>query len=258
MSPALSTETLCHRFGGIVATDAVSFALEPGARHALIGPNGAGKTTLVNLLTGVLVPTSGRVKLGAEDITALPRHQRVRRGLVRTFQINQLFPDLSPLDAVTVALGERDGLTGDLWRPVRRYAATRAEAAALLASVGLGDVQAVRTDALPYGKQRLLELALALACRPRVLLLDEPAAGMAEEERDGILDIIMALPREVSILLIEHDMDLVFRFAERITVLVHGAILVEGPPAAIAADPRVREAYLGQDTETDTGAGADG
>jgi branched-chain amino acid transport system ATP-binding protein len=227
----------------------VSFALEQGARHALIGPNGAGKTTLVNLLTGVLAPSGGRILLEGHDITRLPQHRRVKRGLVRTFQINQLFPELTPLEAVTAAIGERDGFATDLWRPVGRHRRAVEEASDLLHRFGLSTARDEATATLSYGKQRLLELVLALACRPRVLLLDEPAAGMAEEEREDILATIERLPREVSILLIEHDMDLVFRFAERITVLVAGAILVEGPPAAIAADPRVREAYLGQEAE---------
>lgn len=246
MTAALETRGLAKRFGGLVATRDVSFRLEPGARHALIGPNGAGKTTFVNLLTGVLPPSSGQVLLAGQDITALSAEARVRRGLVRTFQINQLFGDLTPLESLALAIGERLGHGSD-WRRAVGGRALAAEIEDVAARFALADVLDVRTDTLPYGKQRLLEIAVAFACRPQVLLLDEPAAGVPEVERRDILAAIAALPDDVSVLLIEHDMDLVFSFARRISVLVDGALLVEGEPGAIAADPRVRAVYLGED-----------
>jgi branched-chain amino acid transport system ATP-binding protein len=247
VTPALETRGLHRRFGGLVVTDDVSLTLGPGARHALIGPNGAGKTTLINLLTGVLKPTRGTVRLGGEDITALPASRRVRRGLVRTFQINQLFPDLTPAESLGVAIAERDGAGALPWRGAGASRAATREIAELLARFGLAADFDRPTRSLPYGKQRLLEIALALACRPRVLLLDEPAAGVPEGERRDILAALAGLPGDVAILLIEHDMDLVFSFATRISVLVSGRVLVEGPPQAIAADERVRAVYLGED-----------
>ncbi len=242
---ALETHRLAKRFGGLVATDDVTFSLEKGARHALIGPNGAGKTTFVNLLTGVLPPSAGRVLLGGEDITWLKPEARVRRGLVRTFQINQLFADLTPLETLALAVGERLG-EGTIWyRPIRGDALAR-EVDEVATRFGLADVLDVRTDTLPYGMQRLLEIAVAFAWAPRVLLLDAPAAGVPAAERQDILDAIAALPADVSVLLIEHDMGLVFDFAQRISVLVEGALLTEGTPQEIAADPRVKAVYLGE------------
>jgi branched-chain amino acid transport system ATP-binding protein len=246
MSAALETRGLAKRFGGLVATSNVSFTLERGARHALIGPNGAGKTTFVNLLTGVLPPSAGQVMLAGEDITGLKPEARVRRGLVRTFQINQLFADLTPLETLSLAIGERLRQGADWYRPLGVRASVAAEVDSVAGRFGLADVLDLRTDTLPYGKQRLLEIAVAFACAPQVLLLDEPAAGVPEAERRDILNAIAALPDEVSVLLIEHDMDLVFSFARRISVLVDGALLVEGEPDAIARDPRVRAVYLGE------------
>jgi len=245
MDAALETRGLGKRFGGLVATNDVTFRLERGARHALIGPNGAGKTTFVNLLTGVLAPSAGCVLLGGEDITRLRPEARVHRGLVRTFQINQLFADLTPLETLALAVSERLGHGAQWWRPVGGKIVAR-EVGQVAARFGLTDVLDLRTDTLPYGKQRLLEIAVAFACAPRVLLLDEPAAGVPAAERQDILDAIAALPADVSVLLIEHDMDLVFSFAQRISVLVDGALLVEGTPAAIESDPRVRAVYLGE------------
>jgi ABC-type branched-subunit amino acid transport system ATPase component len=247
--PVLATVGLRRVFGALVAIDDVSLQVWPGARQALIGPNGAGKTTLVNLLTGVVPPSAGRVLLEGRDITTMASHARVHHGLVRTFQISQLFQDLTPLESVVGAIAEREGFAWSVWRPVLTHRDAIDEAAALLDQLHLADVQDDPTGTIGYGKQRLLEIAVALACRPRVLLLDEPAAGLSQEEREEVLGVIEALPREVSILLIEHDMDLVFRFAHRITVLVAGAILVEGPPEEIAADARVREAYLGAEED---------
>ena len=249
-APVLETRGLTRHFGGFTAVDGVDLALAPGARHALIGPNGAGKTTLVNLLTGALRASAGQVRLAGEDVTALPQHLRVRRGLARTFQVNQLFPDLPPVEAVSLALCEREGLTARWWRPVRAHAAVEAEAVALLARLRFAPSEmAAPTRLLPYGRQRLLEIALALALKPRILLLDEPAAGVPPGESREVLDTVAALPRDVTVLLIEHDMDLVFRFAERITVLAQGAVLVEGAPEAVARDPRVRQVYLGEAEE---------
>jgi ABC-type branched-subunit amino acid transport system ATPase component len=246
MTAALETHGLVKRFGGIVPTKDVTFRLEHGARHALIGPNGAGKTTFVNLLTGVLPPSAGRVVMDDEDITRLKPEARVRRGLVRTFQINQLFGDLTPLETLALAVGERRRLGREWRRRVGADDAVSAEIMQVAERFDLVDVLERRTDTLPYGKQRLLEIAAAFACAPKVLLLDEPAAGVPEAERRDILNAIAALPDDVSVLLIEHDMDLVFSFARRISVLVDGGLLVEGEPAAIAADPRVRAVYLGE------------
>ena len=247
MSAALAARGLYRRFGGLLVTDDVSLTLEPGARHALIGPNGAGKTTLVNLLTGVLRPSEGAVVLAGEDVTQLPQHARVRRGLARTFQINQLFPEFSPAEALAAAIAEREGRGDDMLRGVGSREPIVAEIVALLDRFDLIADMDRPTHTLAYGKQRLLEIALALACRPKALLLDEPAAGVPESERRDILAALDALPSEAAILLIEHDMDLVFSFAKSITVLVAGRILVEGAPEAIAADPRVRAVYLGED-----------
>jgi ABC-type branched-subunit amino acid transport system ATPase component len=245
MDAVLATEGLSKRFGGIVATNNVTFRLERGARQALIGPNGAGKTTFVNLLTGMLPPSAGRVVLDGEDVTRLKPEARVRRGLVRTFQINQLFADLTPLETLSLAVSERLGRGAHWHWPLGGEALAR-EVDQVASRFGLADVLDARTDTLPYGKQRLLEIAVAFACSPRVLLLDEPAAGVPAAERRDILDAIAALPADVSVLLIEHDMDVVFSFAQRISVLVDGALLVEGPSEAIAADPRVRAVYLGE------------
>jgi branched-chain amino acid transport system ATP-binding protein len=236
-----------RRFGALVATDDVSFVVEAGARQALIGPNGAGKTTLINLLTGVLKPTAGQVLLQGRDVTHLKSSARVRMGLSRTFQINQLFPDLTPAQSLALAISERDGSGADFWRVAGGRPEIVAEIESLLARFGLESELDRPTRKLPYGKQRLLGIALALATRPQVLLLDEPAAGVPEEERRDILAALGDLPSDVAILLIEHDMDLVFNFAERISVLVAGKLLTEGAPEAIAADERVRAVYLGED-----------
>ncbi|MBU1312415.1 MAG: ABC transporter ATP-binding protein [Alphaproteobacteria bacterium] len=246
MTVVLETRGLQRRFGAFLATNDVSLTVEQGARHALIGPNGAGKTTLINLLTGVLQPSAGQVILQGEDITRMPSHQRVKKGLTRTFQINQLFADYTPLETVTLAMLEREGLGSNLWSPVAGQADLIDEAAALLSRFGLSPVMQERTDRLPYGKQRLLEIALAFASKPRVLLLDEPAAGVPEDERHEVLSIVSDLPAEVTVVLIEHDMDLVFSFASRISVLVAGAIYAEGTVAEIAADRGVKAVYLGE------------
>ncbi|HMN77101.1 MAG TPA: ABC transporter ATP-binding protein [Burkholderiaceae bacterium] len=247
MTPGLRTHALVKRFGGLAATSEVSISVERGARHALIGPNGAGKTTLINLLTGVLAPSAGSIELDGADITRLSVHARVRRGIVRTFQINQLFGGLTPLTTLALAVSARRGTSTRWWRPVGGDAALATECDRLLERFGLAEVMDQPVRALAYGKLRLLEIATALACRPRVLLLDEPAAGVPQGERQEIFEAIGALPDEVSILLIEHDMDLVFNFARFVTVLVDGAVFAEGDVASIEADPRVKAVYLGAD-----------
>ena len=246
MSAALRTEGLSKQFGAFKANSDVTLAFPHGARHALIGPNGAGKTTLINLLTGALAPTSGDVFLGDERITTLPQHQRVKRGMTRTFQINTLFAGLTVLESVVLAVCERRGSAGVWHRTVETRREEAGEARALLEMLRLGPEADTLTRNLPYGKQRLVEIALALATKPRILLLDEPAAGIPAGESAELFSVIAGLPRDVTILFIEHDMELVFRFAERITVLVGGRVLTEGAPAEIAADPRVREVYLGE------------
>ena len=245
----LETIGLEKRFGGIVATNGVSMKVDKGARHALIGPNGAGKTTLINLLTGVLRPTAGAIILEGDDITALAPYRRVRRGMSRTFQINQLFLDLSPLETIGLAVSERLGLGSDWWRLVGSKSEVTEEIAETVERFRLGDVMHQRTATLPYGKQRLLEIALAFACRPKLLLLDEPAAGVPEAERHELLATISALPADVTVLLIEHDMDLVFSFADRISVLVNGGLFVEGKPEEVARDERVKKVYLGEELD---------
>jgi len=242
----LSTRNLNKSFGSLVVAQNVSLALPRGVRHALIGPNGAGKTTLINLMTGMLRPDSGGIFIGESDITALRPEARVRRGLARTFQINALFPRLTALESVTLAILEREEQAHNLWRSLPRFRAAADEALATLDSLQLAGDRDRLTRELPYGKQRLLEIALALATRPRVLLLDEPAAGVPRDESAGIFSAIAGLSADLTILFIEHDMDVVFRFASRILVMVGGSILVEGAPEEIARDPQVREVYLGK------------
>ncbi|NUZ04849.1 ABC transporter ATP-binding protein [Schlegelella sp. ID0723] len=243
----LETRSLVKRFGGLAATDDVSLKVERGARHALIGPNGAGKTTLINLLTGVLEPTSGTIALDGADITHLAPHRRVRRGVVRTFQINQLFNALTPLQSLALAVSVHLGRSARWWRPLGSDPRVVESTERLLTQFRLADVMNQTVGELAYGKRRLLEIATALACEPRVLLLDEPVAGVPEGERQEIFETINALPADVSILLIEHDMDLVFNFARRVTVLVNGAVFAEGDVATISNDPRVKAVYLGED-----------
>jgi branched-chain amino acid transport system ATP-binding protein len=242
----LETQGLVKRFGGIVATNHVSMQVERGARHALIGPNGAGKTTLINQFTGVLQPSEGRVLLAGRDITRLSPHARVGLGLVRTFQINQLWSTLTPLQSLALVVGSRLGVSRRWWQPLGGDAAVAAECEQLLAQFRLVEHADRVTRELPYGKRRLLEIGLAVALKPQVLLLDEPAAGVPAAERQDILDTVAALPADVSVLLIEHDMDLVFSFARTITVLVNGTVLTHGTPAQIATDPQVKAVYLGE------------
>jgi branched-chain amino acid transport system ATP-binding protein len=244
-APALATRGLDKSFGSLVVASAVELTLPPGERYALIGPNGAGKTTLINLMTGMLAPDRGRIFLGEDEITSLRPDERVKRGLVRTFQINTLFPHLTALEAVALAVCERREVAGVFWRRLPAFREGLEEAYEILASLRLAEVWGRPTRELAYGQQRLLEIALALATRPKVLLLDEPAAGVPHEESAELFDAIAGLSEDIAVLFIEHDMNLVFRFARRIIVMVGGRILVEGSPDEIAADQRVREVYLG-------------
>jgi branched-chain amino acid transport system ATP-binding protein len=228
-----------------VVADGISLSLPKGVRYALIGPNGAGKTTLINLITGMVAPDSGEILLGEENVTALQPYQRVRRGLARTFQINTLFPHLTALESVSLAVLERDGHAHNWWRALSSFSAATDEAAAILKSLHLDKSIEKETRELAYGQQRLLEIALALATRPRVLLLDEPAAGVPKGESAELFTAVEGLSTDLTVLFIEHDMDVVFRFASRILVMVGGRILVEGAPQEIARDERVREVYLG-------------
>lgn len=242
----LRTEGLSKRWGGFVANSDVTLTFEPGARHALIGPNGAGKTTFINLLTGGFMPSSGKVYLGGEDITNLPQHERVHRGMTRTFQLNTLFAGMTVLESVALAISERRGLQSVWYKTVENHPDVIDEAMELLATLKLTDQANSITRSMAYGKQRLVEIALALATKPRILLLDEPAAGIPSAESKELFEVLSQLPRDVTVLFIEHDMGLVFRFADRITVMVGGKVLTEGTPEEIAADPRVKEVYLGE------------
>jgi ABC-type branched-subunit amino acid transport system ATPase component len=248
--PRLETKALSRNFGALRAVQNIDFKLEAGARHALIGPNGAGKTTFINLLTGVLPPSQGRVLLAGRDITGKGQAERVKLGVARTFQINRLFRGLSVLENVSIAVAERKGVAWSMLYPVGRRADVIAESIELLETLKLADIAGHRVSELPYGRQRLVELAITLALRPEVLLLDEPAAGVPSGETGLVIAVIERLPADIAVLIIEHDMDLVFRLAQRITVLVQGSVLVEGPPEAIAADPEVRRVYLGERVPT--------
>jgi branched-chain amino acid transport system ATP-binding protein len=242
---ALSTRGLDKSFGSLVVASDIALDLPPGERYALIGPNGAGKTTLINLITGMLKPDKGQIFLGESEITALAPEERVKCGLVRTFQINTLFPHLSALEAVTLAVCERRGYAGSWWRKLPAYADAVEEAYAILQSLRLAASCYRPTYELAYGQQRLLEIALALATKPKVLLLDEPAAGVPQQESAELFSVIANLSQEIAVLFIEHDMNVVFRFAHRIIVMAAGRILLQGTPKEIAADARVREVYLG-------------
>ena len=243
---ALETRGLCKNVGALRVANSIDFRLERGARHALIGPNGAGKTSFVNLVTGALRPSAGRILVEDRDITDLPQPARVKRGLVRTFQITALFHRLTALENVTLAIAEREGVAGDVWRPAGRHQRVIEEAYALLETLDLADAALRPVNQFAYGRQRMIEIAVALGLSPKVLLLDEPAAGVPASETGLVAGVIERLPEDIAVLIIDHDMDLVFRLARRITVMVEGSILVEGPPEAIAADPQVRQVYLGE------------
>ena len=242
----LETRSLAKSFGALAAARDINFRLEAGARHALIGPNGAGKTTFINLLTGVFLPTQGQVLLRGRDITTMEQSARVKLGIARTFQINRLFRGLSVLENVYIAVAERLGAGNQMMKPAGMRKDIVDEAMRLLDMLKLSNDAGHRISELPYGRQRLVELAIALGLEPEVLLLDEPAAGVPSAESHIILDAVAALPKHIGVLIIDHDMDLVFRFAQRITVLVGGAIFAEGTPKEIGADQRVRDVYLGQ------------
>jgi branched-chain amino acid transport system ATP-binding protein len=246
-APVLEIRDLCRSFGALAVARDVNLVLERGARHALIGPNGAGKTTLVKLITGALKPSSGQVLLDGVDITRLPQAARARRGIASTFQINQLFGGLTVLENIYLAVAERSGAARNLWRPAAAERAVIDEAAAHMDRLRLSNDAFRPVRELAYGRQRLVEIAIALAQRPRVLLLDEPAAGVPSSESHLILDLVATLDPDIAVLIIEHDMDVVFRLARRISVLVSGQMLAEGTPQEVAADPRVRTVYLGQD-----------
>jgi branched-chain amino acid transport system ATP-binding protein len=246
MSYALETRGLCKRFGAIQVTSNVDLKIGHGARHALIGPNGAGKTTLVNLCTGMFKPSSGAILLNGSDITAASPQRRVGGGLVRTFQINTLFNQLTVAENLAIPVAQRLGRS---WRPWGRTDRDRAVGDAvlrLLDDLKLLPLAAKKIADLAYGQRRLVEIAIALALEPQVLLLDEPAAGIPNGESGMILDLLERLPQQMSIVFIEHDMNLVFRFAKTISVLVEGAVLVEGTVADIRSDQRVRDVYLGR------------
>ena len=243
--PRLETRALCRSFGALRAVRDIDFQLNAGARHALIGPNGAGKTTFINLLTGVLSPSAGCVLLGGRDITATTQAERVKLGVARTFQINRLFRGLSVLENVCMAIAERKGVASSMLSPVGRRSDVVGEAMALLETLKLADVASHRVSELPYGRQRLVELAITIGLKPEVLLLDEPAAGVPSAESHIILDAIERLPAHIAVLIIEHDMDVVFRFARTVTVMVSGAVFATGTPREIEANPEVRAVYLG-------------
>jgi branched-chain amino acid transport system ATP-binding protein len=246
IAPALSVRGLCKNFGALAVAQSIDLDLDRGARVGLIGPNGAGKTTLVNLLTGMLRADAGTIALEGEVIDRLPPEQRVRRGLARTHQINTLLIEETARDNVAIAIAERDNIAWRMLRYAKEWRACLAEAHDRLVEIGIAEVGDRRVSQLPYGQQRLLEIAIALALKPRVLLLDEPAAGVPAVEAHRIHDVLERLPAEIAILIIEHDMDVVFRFARHIVVLVQGRVLVRGAPAEISADPRVRAVYLGR------------
>ena len=252
---ALSTRGLDKSFGSLVVASDIELDLPPGERYALIGPNGAGKTTLINLITGMLKPDKGQIFLGPDEITMLKPEERVKCGLVRTFQINTLFRSLPVLDNVALAVAERLGTSNRMWKAASKFSEVKDETEELLVTLGLGADALTPVSDLPYGKQRLVEIAIALGMKPRVLLLDEPAAGVPSHESGRVIEVLDALPAEIAILIIEHDMDLVFRFAQRITVLVQGQVLVEGTPNEIAADKRVRDVYLGEGANARQGNG---
>ncbi len=242
----LSAEGLVKRFGALAASDDLHLSLTEGELHALIGPNGAGKTTLLAQLSGELMPDTGRIRFAGRDITALATPARVRLGLARSYQITSLFPRLGTLDNVALAVQQRVGHSFRFWRPARRDARLRDPAGDLLARLGLAERADIPAGQLAHGEQRRLELAMALATGPRLLLLDEPLAGMGPEDSAAMIELLHELKRHYTILLVEHDMDAVFRLADRVTVLVYGRTLASDTPQAVRADAQVRAAYLGE------------
>jgi len=245
MSALFQVENLTKSFGGLAVSRNINLSLAAGERIALIGPNGAGKTTFVNLVTGQLRPSAGQVILDGEDVTQLGAVRRVRKGLVRTFQVTRLFSDLTPEEHVTLTVLQREGKATRILSRFRGNSAVADEVHDILGALGLVEVARRKVGQIAYGQQRLLEIAIALALRPKVLLLDEPAAGVPSADTPRIEQALERLPPSLAVLMIEHDMDLVFRFARRVVVLAAGEIIFEGAPSEVAADPRVREAYLG-------------
>ncbi len=251
----MQVEGLTKLFGALRACDGVDFAVTAGETQAVIGPNGAGKTTLIGQLAGELRPDAGSIRFCGKVITTLPAAARARLGIARSFQITNLFPQFSALENVALAAQAHAGHSFRFWRPVAREAALRERAMGVLERVGLADSADTPAAALAHGAQRQLEIAMALAGAPRLLLLDEPTAGMGREESRQMIGLLESLKDEVTILLIEHDMDAVFALAERITVLVYGRVIASGTPAEIRADPEVRRAYLGEAPETGAAGG---
>ncbi|WP_247997378.1 ABC transporter ATP-binding protein [Brucella tritici] len=245
MSTVFEVTKLRKNFGGLAVTNDVSLSMAKGDRVALIGPNGAGKTTFVNLVTGNLGATSGTVALDGENVSRLNAMQRVRRGLVRSFQITRLFFDMTPEEHVALAVLQREGKTGRILGNYRKMPEVMDEVRDILDALGLLHVGQLRVSEIAYGQQRLLEIALALALRPKVLLLDEPAAGVPQSDTGRIEEALDRLPADLAVLMIEHDMDLVFRFAKRVIVLAAGTVIFDGLPEDVVQDARVREAYLG-------------
>jgi branched-chain amino acid transport system ATP-binding protein len=244
--PLLRTEGLARSFGGLLALRNISLSLEPGERRAIIGPNGSGKTTLFHVISGLLPPTSGRVFLGDEDVTGQPPHGLAIRGLARTFQHSSLFPGLTVRENMAIAVQRRLGTWGRVFRSAHRDRGVLDEAGEWLERLGLAEVASQPVSSLSYGLQRQLEVGLALATRPRLLLLDEPTAGMSPAETRGITRLVAAIPRDVTVLIVEHDMDVVFAVADRVTVLNHGEVLLTGSPEDVRADPEVQALYLGK------------
>ena len=244
----LEIDGLTKRFGGVVAADGISLMLPPGELHAIIGPNGAGKSTLIAQLTGEVTPDSGRIRFDGQEITNVPVYRRSQLGLARSFQVTTLFPDFTALENVALSVQAHSGHSFRFWRNARSEIALREPARAALARVSLADRAATLVADLSHGERRQLEIAMALAGRPRMLLLDEPMAGMGPEESIRLVELLRALKGDITIMLIEHDIDAVFALADRISVLVYGRIVVTGGLAAIRSDPAVREAYLGEGT----------